>query len=119
MRIGFRLLIAFCVVLLASKAFAVTSAGFEPWVGPHPQAVGTVAPGLEFGTPGGGHGLSWMTALAPEGTEISYVLLQGTGGYYMIDEISTDAVVPEPSCLAALAIGVVGLAGYVRRRRSG
>jgi len=48
---------------------------------------------------------------------ISYVLFHDEGGYWMIDNITTDAIVPEPS---SILLGLAtGLAGLMRLRRKG
>ena len=62
----------------------------------------------------GGTGLTYLTVSRPG---IAYVLLHDEGGYWMIDNISTDAPVPEPSGLLALGSGLAGLGGVFFRRR--
>lgn len=59
----------------------------------------------------GGTGLSYLTVV---GQDISYVLLKGTGGYWMVDNVTTDAVVPEPCSIIALGAGLLGI--IIRRR---
>jgi len=45
------------------------------------------------------------------------VLFHDEGGYWMIDNITTDAIVPEPS---SILLGLAtGLAGLMRLRRKG
>ena len=56
-----------------------------------------------------------MGFLTVTGQSMSYVLLRGTGGYWMIDNISTDAPVPEPSSILAIGCGLAGL--LIRRLR--
>lgn len=62
---------------------------------------------------GGGAGMGQLTV---NGQNMSYVLLRGTGSYWMIDNISTDAPIPEPSSILALGCGLAGL--FIRRFRS-
>ncbi|MCX6374722.1 MAG: PEP-CTERM sorting domain-containing protein [Armatimonadetes bacterium] len=61
----------------------------------------------------GGAGLTYLTVSSPG---IAYVLLHDEGGYWLMDNISTDAPVPEPSSLLALASGLAGLGGVAFRR---
>ena len=61
----------------------------------------------------GGTGLAYLTVSHPG---IAYVVMHDQGGYWMIDNISTDAV-PEPSSVLMLLGGLSGLAVTLRRRR--
>jgi len=59
-----------------------------------------------------------MGFLTVTGQSMSYVLLRGTGGYWLIDNISTDAPVPEPSSILAIGCGLAGLlAGRLRVKK--
>jgi hypothetical protein len=60
----------------------------------------------------GGTGLSYLTVTHPD---IAYVTLHDQGGYWMVDNITTDAPVPEPSSVVALLMGLGGLAASRRR----
>jgi hypothetical protein len=60
-----------------------------------------------------GVGLSFLTVNHPD---LAYVQLHDHGGYWMIDNISTDAPVPEPASLLSVVVGAAGLI-YLRRRR--
>jgi len=60
----------------------------------------------------GGTGLRYLEVSCPD---IAYVVLHDSGGFWMIDNIETDAPVPEPASLVVLAVGLAAL--MVRRRR--
>jgi hypothetical protein len=60
----------------------------------------------------GGTGLQYLTV---SHSDIAYVVLHDDGGYWMVDNITTDAPVPEPSSLLLLGSGFVCL--IARRRR--
>ncbi len=62
----------------------------------------------------GGTGLLYLTVSRPD---ISYVLLHDQGGYWMIDNISTDAAIPEPSSVLTLVFGLAGISGSVCRQK--
>ena len=64
----------------------------------------------------GGTGLLYLTVSKPE---IAYVVLHDQGGYWMVDNIETDAPVPEPSSLLLLSFGATSLIAATRitRRR--
>jgi hypothetical protein len=49
--------------------------------------------------------------------DISYVVIRSQGGYWMVDNVSSDAPVPEPGSLVALGAGLAGIVGLVSRRR--
>lgn len=72
----------------------------------------TTATGAANSKAQGGTGLSLLTVSHPD---IAYVLLHDHGGFWMIDNIQTDAPVPEPTAVVVLCTGLVGL--FVRRRR--
>jgi hypothetical protein len=61
----------------------------------------------------GGTGLQYLTV---SHSDIAYVVMHDDGGYWMVDNISTDAPVPEPSSLLLLGSGVVCLLARRRRR---
>jgi len=61
----------------------------------------------------GGTGLAYLTVNHPG---IAYVLLHDEGGYWMVDNITTDAPVPEPASIIALLVALGGLAASRRRR---
>jgi hypothetical protein len=61
---------------------------------------------------GGSTGLRYLTISHPD---ISYVTFYGTGAYWCIDNLSTDAPVPEPASMTVIAMGLLGL-GVWRRR---
>ncbi|MDO8588214.1 MAG: PEP-CTERM sorting domain-containing protein [Armatimonadota bacterium] len=64
----------------------------------------------------GGTGLAYLTV---SHTDISYVVLHDQGGYWLMDNITTDAPsVPEPGSCAMLLSGLAGLALRRRRRTS-
>ena len=60
----------------------------------------------------GGTGLTYLTV---SHSDIAYVLLHDSGSYWMIDNIDTDAPVPEPSSIFTL---LSGTALIIIRRRS-
>ena len=60
----------------------------------------------------GGAGLEYLTV---QHSDIAYVVLHDHGGYWMVDNLSADAPVPEPVSLTVLALGLVSL--VTRRRR--
>lgn len=62
----------------------------------------------------GGTGVKYLTISCPD---IAYVVLHDEGGFWMMDNITTDAPVPEPSCLVSLLAGLGGLSGAIRRKR--
>lgn len=64
--------------------------------------------------PQGGNGLAYLTVSHPG---ISYIVLHDHGGHWMIDNITTDAPVPEPASCATLLTGLIGLAWRFRKRR--
>jgi hypothetical protein len=63
----------------------------------------------------GGTGLLYLTVSKPS---IAYVILHDQGGFWMVDNLSTDAPVPEPSALLALLGGLGSIGGMMFRRRS-
>jgi hypothetical protein len=63
----------------------------------------------------GGTSLSYLTVSHPN---IAYVVLHDSGGYWMMDNLSTDALVPEPASAMIFAIGVAGLILGRRKRAS-
>ena len=60
----------------------------------------------------GGTGLCYLTL---SGSGMRYAILHDQGRYWMIDNITTDAVVPEPASLMVLLAGLGGLAALRRR----
>ncbi len=60
----------------------------------------------------GGTGLSYLTVNSPG---IAYVTLHDQGGYWMIDNIETNAPVPEPSSLIALGALMAPMLALRRR----
>lgn len=60
----------------------------------------------------GGTGLGYLTVTSPG---IAYVLMHDHGGHWLVDNISSDAYVPEPASACVLAAGLLGLC--IRRRR--
>lgn len=65
----------------------------------------------------GGTGLGELSLTSAQ-ANISYVVIAGDGGYWMVDDLYSDAQMPEPGSLLALGVGLVALVGLVSRRRS-
>lgn len=61
----------------------------------------------------GGTGLTYLTVSRPG---IAYVLLRDEGGCWMMDNIETDAPVPEPGTILVFAFGAAGAVATARRR---
>ena len=60
----------------------------------------------------GGSGLSYLTVTHPG---IDHILMRDQGGYWMIDNITTNAPIPEPASIVVMA---AALAGLIARRRT-
>jgi hypothetical protein len=65
----------------------------------------------------GATGIGMLTLMSAQ-HDISYVVIRSQGGYWMVDNVSSDAPVPEPGSLLALAAGLAGMAGLVTGRRA-
>lgn len=61
----------------------------------------------------GGTGIGYLTVSSPG---IAYVLMHDHGGYWLVDNISSDATIPEPASMCSLAALLLGLA-FRRRTR--
>ena len=62
----------------------------------------------------GGTGLSYLVV---SHADMAYVVIHDEGGYWLMDNITTDAPVPEPGSLVGIGVGLAGLA--LRRREHG
>jgi hypothetical protein len=74
----------------------------------------TSSTGLANSKASGGTGLAYLTVTHPG---ISYVVLHDHGGHWMVDNITTDAPVPEPASCMALLTGLMGMGWRIRKRR--
>jgi hypothetical protein len=72
--------------------------------------------GSSTGTPNvlssGGTGLAYLTV---RGNAISYVLVSGDAGTWCMDNLTTDAPIPEPTPLITLTVALVALGSWRRR----
>jgi hypothetical protein len=100
-----------------SNYFAVTLEAYDETgtliSGPTGVAAGTPNTKTQpVGHPGAG--LQFLSVSS--GTiNIAYVVLRGDPGYYMIDTVS--CIVPEPTGILGIAVGLAGLLGMVTRKR--
>lgn len=63
----------------------------------------------------GGTGLAFLQVVHPD---IAYIQINDTGNFWMMDDLSSDAPVPEPSSVLAMGMGMMGLVIFRRHQNA-